>query len=291
MNIRRAAITDTPKVMAMLASIWEDDYLPHTWISWVEETDRGVVLVAEEGDESGAIIGTCYTHFLPDSSCWLQGMRVDTKVRRAGVGSALTAESLAVARAAHCTHAYLGIDADNTPSLTMTERAGFRKACDYSRVGKKIPARESGLPKESTLWRKAQADDLERMWELGQSYAPSSAIFASWKWQPVSRAALEKFIAEEDLWVWGTPEILVWSGFAIHDEYRALFPLCGEEDAVQAAFLDLLQWLPDEKELYLELWQPPQNALGDLPQMNGFSGDDGYTIWEYKLLTEGTDKI
>jgi len=281
MNIRRAELADTAKVMSLLARVWEDDYLLHTWVKWVEETERGVVLVALDGDE---IIGTCYIHFLPENRCWFQGMRVDPDVRRAGIGSALTAASLQVAKEAHCTHVCLGIDADNTPSLTMTAKAGFRKICDYARVGKKIAPREPGESRASTGWRQAIAEDVEAMLNLGRSFAPSSAIFASWLWQPVSRAALLSCIAEKELWVWGAPEVSVWAGFAKFDDYCALFPLAGEENAVQAAFVDMLLWLPDEKEIYFELWQPLQNALKDLPHGYGFIGDDGYTIWEYPLL-------
>lgn len=281
MNIRRAELADTAKVMSLLARVWEDDYLPHTWVKWVEETDRGVVLVALEGDE---IIGTCYIHFLPENRCWFQGMRVDPQIRRAGIGSALTAASLQVAKEAHCTHVCLGIDADNTPSLTMTAKAGFRKICDFARVGKKISPRELGAPKAPTGWREARAEDVDALLKLGQAHAPSGAIFARWLWQPLSRAALLSCIAEKELWVWGAPEVSVWAGFAKFDDYCALFPLAGDETAVQAAFVDMLQWLPDEKEIYFELWQPQLNALYDLPQENGFTGDDGYTIWEYNLV-------
>lgn len=288
MNIRRAELTDTAKAMSLLARVWEDDYLLHTWVKWVEETDHGVVLVALEGDE---IIGTCYINFLPENRCWFQGMRVDPEVRRAGIGSALTAASLQVAREAHCTNVFLGIDADNAPSLTMTAKAGFRKICDYARVGKKISPREPGAPKAPTAWREAQAEDVEALWQLGQAYAPSGAIFASWLWQPVSRAALQNCIAENDLWVWGAPEVAVWAGFAKFDDYCALFPLAGDQASVQLAFMDLLQWLPDEKELHLELWQAPLNALQDLPQKHGFTGDDGYTIWEYDLVASSPTAI
>jgi len=279
-NVRKAHLQDTEKVLAMLEHVWEDDYVPRSWTKWVENEEDGIVLVAETGEK---IVGTCYIHFMPNSNCWFQAMRVDKDARRLGVGSALTQESLRRAGEAGYTHAFLGIDAENTPSLTMTAKAGFAKVCEYSRVGKSIAPLGEGEEKPRTYWRMATESDVDILLTLGKDSVYQGAIFACWQWQPVSRESFLKVIREQDLWVWDKDGIKIWAGFNHFGEYAALFPMAGEADCIQEAFADLVVWLPGEKETFLELWQPPNAPILATATELGFAGDDGYTIWGYRL--------
>ncbi|MBT9152812.1 MAG: hypothetical protein DDT35_01035 [Firmicutes bacterium] len=279
-HVRRAATSDTERVLAMLKHIRDDDYVPRSWAKWVADESSGLVLVAEAGEN---IVGTCYVHFLPNKLCWFQAMRVDVDARRLGVGSALTAACIDFARTAGYRSAFLGIVADNAPSLNMSAKAGFKKICEYSRVGQKIAALKEGSSKEATRWRMAKEDDIDTVLAIGQSYAPSGAIFACWQWQPLSRAAIQSVIQEGDLWVWDNNGVSLWAGFNNFGEYSALFPMAGPKEELHSAFMDLLSWLPDEKETFLELWQTPDTPLLTVAKSLGFTGDDGYTIWEQRL--------
>lgn len=59
--------------------------------------------------------------------------------------------------------------------------------------------------------------------------------------------------------------------------------MAGPKEELHSAFMDLLSWLPDEKETFLELWQTPDTPLLAVAKSLGFTGDDGYTIWEQRL--------
>jgi len=279
-NVRKAHLQDTEKVLAMLEHVWEDDYVPRSWATWVENTSEGIVLVAETEKN---IVGTCYIHFMPNNKCWFQGMRVSKDARRLGVGSALTHESLRLAHESGYTNVYLGIDAENTASLTMTAKAGFIKECEYSRVGKTLARLGEGEEKPRTFWRMAKESDVDNLLALGQDSSYQGAIFACWQWQPVSRESFLKVIREEDLWVWEQDGIRIWAGFNHFGEYAALFPMAGEATHFQEALRDLVAWLPGDKEVFLELWQPPNSPILATAQDLEFTGDDGYTIWGYRL--------
>jgi len=278
--IRKGELTDKPRVMDMLTRVWDDDYVPNMWEEWVTSPHLGTVLVAEY---DGEMAGTCYVNFMAHHSAWFQAMRVEPKFRRRGVGSKLTEASLAQARTAEINHVYLGIDADNTPSLEMTARAGFEQLMDYHRLSASLPPRPEGDGRPATLWRQAVPNDLDDLERIAGDNPAEPGLFACWQWQPLSRAAIERNIEQHKLWVWGRDEARVWAGFEDFGSYIALFPPYGREDEILAACDDLLSYLPRQESATFEVWLNPESALLPYLRTKEFAGTDCYTIWVYQL--------
>lgn len=280
-TVRKARLEDTQDVYDLLSKVWQDDYVPHVWSEWVQQPEWGIVLVAEHNSQ---IVGTCYVHFMTNRACWLQAMRVHPDYRRLGVGSLLTQGCLAEIKAQGFCAAYLGIDSDNTASITMTKRQGFNKILDYKRLATKLPPKDS-LPRSSTAWRQAVEDDIPAMLELCKANNCSQSVFARWEWEPLSYESLDRNVRQETLWVWAPGgEVHVWAGFEIFKPEYCLFAPCGSSSqAVLNAVDDLLGFIQGNEEAIIEVWMHEDDFLSKHLAALQFSEEDGYTIWKYSL--------
>ncbi|MGE5653423.1 MAG: N-acetyltransferase family protein, partial [Bacillota bacterium] len=257
--------------------------VPECWADWVVRPEEGIVLVALV-DET--VVGTCYIHFLTDGQCWFQALRVHPGHRRAGVGSALTERALTEAHHDGRRVAYLGIDADNPASLTMTARAGFRQITAYRRLHADVSSGSS-----IGSWRTATADDapliFAEMSMQAERCGYPQAFFMSWEWQELSPAAISSAIERQGLWIWESDNAVVVAGLDFYDEEVGLFApaYLRKVDLVNA--LQALPPLAMEKGAKrLELWLPfSDQSITELIEHFGFRGepDDGYTIWSYTL--------
>ena len=278
--IRKGELADKPRVLDLLSRVWEDDYVPNMWEGWVTSPEQGIVLVAEQ---DGEIAGTCYINFMPHQSAWFQAMRIDPKFRRQRIGTKLTEASLAQVQSHGIKHVYLGIDAENTPSLTMTAGVGFRQVMQYERVTKVLPPRAEGDEVGVTNWRQAVSGDLADLERIADKNSSEPGLFACWQWQLMSRVALERNILANNLWLWGRGEPRVWAGFEDFGEYIALFPPCGDDREVLEACDELIAYLPRKESATFEAWLNPASPLLPHLRARGFDGNDGTIIWEYQL--------
>lgn len=278
--IRKAELADKPRVMEMLSRIWDEDYVPDMWERWVTSPERGTVLVAEF---DGEMAGTCYINFMPHQSAWFQAMRVDPKFRRQGIGRKLTEASITESESRGMKHVYLGIDADNIPSLTMAAGIGFKQIMHYERVTKVLLPRAEDEARGVTNWRPALPSDLDDLERIAKNCPNQPGLFVCWQWQPLQRAAIESNILDNNLWLWGRSEPRAWAGFEDFGHYIALFPPCGDDRDVLEACDELISHLPRKESATLEAWLNPRSPLLPHLQACGFTGNDGYTIWEYHL--------
>ncbi|MDP3058898.1 MAG: GNAT family N-acetyltransferase, partial [bacterium] len=245
----------------------------------------GIVLVAEY---EGKIVGTSYVKFLPLNDCWFQALRVHGDYRRLGLGNALTIASIEHAKASGKKRAYLGIDSDNTASLTMTARAGFSKISEYARLLKKLPTIGSEILKEAIPLRRASTDDLNLMLKLAEEYNKREFI-ACWQWQPFSREALQRNTEDKHIWVQDDPTLTLFAGFEDFEGEVHLFDPVGAPEDILHLIHTLTNSLARQQEVTFEVWLHHQNPLiAHLIDELGFAKDDGYTIWEYPLTKATT---
>lgn len=283
LTVRRGQLSDLPAVLEMLTHVWEDDYVPECWADWVSKPEEGVVLVALLGEQ---IIGTCYVHFQGEDQCWFQALRVHPDHRRLGVGSALTERSLTEALSDGRRVAYLGIDADNTASLTMTARAGFGKVVAYQRLHADLSEAQS-----SGRWRTATAEDAAEIHAMIRTHAERCsiphALFTHWEWQELSQRAVADAIGREELWIWEGGQSIIASGINLHDDEVGVFaPIYVNTDDLIVALQSLRAGTSQRGAKRMELWLPVDDpTISDLVQRFGFScaADDAYVIWSYEL--------
>jgi ribosomal protein S18 acetylase RimI-like enzyme len=281
-NVRRGTTDDYQNVLQLLSQVWEDDYVEHLWLQWAQEAEKGIVLVAEYENE---LVGTSYVNFMPHNACWFQALRVHPEHRRLGIGRALTSVSLELSRANGREYAYLGIDADNTASLTLTARAGFRRVSEYTRLITKLPARKGRKEEHPSYWKRAVSDDTAAMLDLAHSLGRTELI-AGWQWQLLSRETIAENVSGNNLWVWKDESLCLFAGFE-DIEHPHLFDPCGEQARVERLIIDLTKHLTREHETTFEVWLHHENPLtGRLIEEMAFVPEVGYTIWEYNLASK-----
>lgn len=279
-TVRRGQKEDFAEIERLLNQVWgEDDYVHYLWPEWVLKPEEGIVLVALYEE---SIVGTCYVDFMPDNTSWFQALRVHPDHRRRGVGRALTKASMDEARNCGKRYAYLGIDGDNTASLTLTAQAGFNKTSEYTRLIKALPAAADKEVLYPINWRKAVVGDVDAMLRLGENFNKRQLI-ACWQWQPFSREAIRENITGDHLWVWEEETLLMWAGFEDF-EHPHLFDPCGSPEAVQKLITTLIPCLTRGQETNFEVWLHHTDVLiSHLIEELGFVQDESYTIWEFKL--------
>lgn len=279
MDVRRGRPEDLPEVLRLLSRVWDDDYVSHLWLEWAQHPEQGIVLVAETDEE---IVGTSYVRFIAGGDCWLQALRVHPGVRRLGIGSALTSASLSEARSASRQHAYLGIDADNTASLSLTARAGFRQIASYARFVRALSGPANACECLPAPWREAAETDLDAMQMLARTVGRRDLI-SGWQWQPLSEETLRDNVNRHTLWLWSHRPLTVFAGYEVFEGHHHLFDPCGTEDAVRGLITELSEALSSLSGSF-EVWLRQESPLlGFMQDSLGFAQEEAYTIWQYPL--------
>ena len=109
--VRRARAEDRDEVLAFATRTWDGwDYMPHAFDAWVD-ADDGVMLVGTVGEAegespadregqrltSGAVVAVSRVARLSDDEAWVEGIRVDPRVRGLDVATDLQVAELHVA--------------------------------------------------------------------------------------------------------------------------------------------------------------------------------------------------
>ena len=196
-EIRPARAEDREAVFAFTARTWDDgDYIPYVWEQWLTDP-TGALLVAAR---AGRAVGMTHVQMLSADEAWLEGIRVDPAVRREGLGRALTARALAVARERGAKVARLFTDEDNLASQQMVTGFGFDRVASFTGyVAPADPRAEPhALPPGSAL-RAPGTGDLERVWAFlkASNLVPLNGglLVQAWRAYSINTALLERRLA------------------------------------------------------------------------------------------------
>lgn len=149
--MRRARPEDRDAVLAFATRTWDGrDYIPAAWPYWLAARD-GVVLVATpravssgdqpEVDAAGEVlepdvpIAVTRLSLLSREEAWLEGIRVDPRVRGRSVATTVQVAELAWAAAHGATVIRYVTDADNLASHRLGAHHGFRVVGAWRRYG------------------------------------------------------------------------------------------------------------------------------------------------------------
>ena len=128
-EIRPARMEDRDAVLAFCQNTWEwGDYIEYVWDEWLQDT-QGLLLVATV---DGKPVGIDHLRIINGTDAWLEGMRVDAAYRRHGIASALNTTILAEAMKRGATRARLIAESTNKNSISLVERAYFRRVGAYA---------------------------------------------------------------------------------------------------------------------------------------------------------------
>ncbi len=195
-QVRAAQAADGPAIEAISAQIWEGrDYIPDVWEDWLADPD-GQFSVAEM---EGRVVGYGKLTRLADGEWWMEGLRVAPAHRGEGIAGRLHAHQIELARCTGRGTLRLGTHAENHPVHHMAARDGFRRVAVYR------PYRADPLPAlEPPSLRRLTGADLETAWALVQNSprlrAASGLCEDFWHWKSLTRAELERRLADGDAW-------------------------------------------------------------------------------------------
>lgn len=290
MEIRRAQTTDKDSVLALVAAIGRDDYIPYCFDDWVNDAEGGAFLVAYQDER---LLGVANAEFLSERVAWLQALRVAPSARRLGVSTALTQACLDYSARAGRQVARLLIDIDNQASLSLTARAGFHKIAEWLRLEKR-----PGLTEAPSMSNPA-ADLLPQLVELAELHG-SSLWHTDWNTYDLGLDALGVSLANDTLRVLSERPVAAMLDVSYDEEdheYRA-HNLLGNSTAL----VQLLQAMENEAcergvPLVTVMLAADSPHLPSVQQLgyrfsivkdaNGQDMVDGVTIWEYDLTEIG----
>jgi GNAT superfamily N-acetyltransferase len=140
LEVRRARADDREAVLGFASRTWDGwDYVPHAWPVWLE-ADDGVLLVGCAGrpDDGSAALDTdgqpleigrplavARVAMLSQSEAWLEGIRVDPRVRGMDVATELQVEELRWAAAQGASVVRYATSDRNEGSHRLGARHGF----------------------------------------------------------------------------------------------------------------------------------------------------------------------
>ena len=121
---------DKPRVLEFTAHTWgeeEGDYIQYVFDDWLADA-KGRFVAAELEEQPVAIARLAD---LGDGELWLEGLRVDPAHRKKGIGQALHAYTIDLARRYGGRVLRYATGQDNTVSQTLGARTGFQHVSSY----------------------------------------------------------------------------------------------------------------------------------------------------------------
>jgi ribosomal protein S18 acetylase RimI-like enzyme len=311
--VRLARPDDREAVLAFCQDIWDGtDYIADVWEDWLTAESGALLVAASEERPVGLIHLAMPSH----EDAWLEGIRVNSSVRRQGMGRVLTLQALVVAREQGAKVARLFTSSENLAAQELvTRRFGFQKVAEVGRyTGRALesgsdpdadalleteesvpgthqePAAEPPLGPRLLL---AGAEDYTRLrdWLKQSNLAPANGglQFGGWRAWTLRDADLQDYLVNGEAWLleeWG----VIQSVALVRDVGREMSPLA----TLQVRYIDgtaggistlalVLREIAQERELeQIELWLPDLLILQDAMNGAGYSRSSHEKMWVYQ---------
>lgn len=267
LGVRRARADDKDAILAFASTTWDGwDYIPEAWDAWLTAQD-GALLLVEAGEAIdttegrialGQPIGISRLALLAEGEAWLEGIRIDPRVRGRGVATALQVAEFAWARAQGARWIRYATGEQNEGSHRLGARHGIRilsrwrwfarHRADEDEEGD-APPPASGptavtrhlLPPETS---RSEVDRLWRLIEEDPTFALAGRLYEgrSWAFQTLSAErfaahvrAAEVHLSEDRRALAVAPHRAGWS--EEHEPHIAL--LVGDGEAALPLIVDL----------------------------------------------------
>lgn len=313
--VRPARAQDKDAVLAFCARTWPDgDYIPDVWDHW-QADERGALLVAVVGERP---VGIAHVKMLSDDEAWLEGIRVDPRERRQGIGRVLVSRSLVAARERGAAVARLITDFDNYSAQGLFAAFGFTRVAEMCRYRADAlspeslldlakqpvasvdddlsalapdplpPAPEEAVPEGARL-ETPGPEAFERIWAwlVQSNLAPLNGglEFANWTARALTEPTLRRYLTERRVLLleeWDTILALaILRDVPVRDDRSARLDITymdGLSDGIGRLALVLREVAAERGQVHIGLWLPNLLILHDA--MDGA----GYTTDEYPML-------
>ena len=236
--VRTADAEDREAVLQFDKEIWGgEDYIPHVWDEWLRDRE-GRLYVCTFKDRP---VGIGHVDLQDSITAWLEGGRVDPKLRRKGVGTRVAKACMAYARQKGRKIARLATSKRNVASYSLNLKLGFQVISGYViMVGRPM---ETGAP----ISRRAQTSEEQKVW----TYMRDSPVFEKaaglytrlWEWYALTPAVLHRFIEMEKAVIYRPDDaiegVMLVDDVEFRDKQTQTCYLDGSPKAIQ----DLAGWL------------------------------------------------
>jgi GNAT superfamily N-acetyltransferase len=243
--VRRARPEDGDAVVAFTTGTWDGwDYLPRAWPVWLNATD-GIVLVGTPAGPAGGSpphdqagqpltpgrpVAVTRVALLSPSEAWLEGIRVDKRVRGLDIATDLQVAELRWAAALGARVVRYGTGAHNQASHRLGARHGFRLLVAFSsrprtndpETDERDSAFDAAVRAAATVLRQrllsaladegwiAQGDDANALWQAlsaDPTFVAGARLYEPrpWALRVLTRATFEEHVRREEVIVNGSP--------------------------------------------------------------------------------------
>jgi ribosomal protein S18 acetylase RimI-like enzyme len=161
LEVRPARPADRAAVLAFVAGTWDDgDYIADVWDEWLAEA-TGVLLV---GALEGRPVAIAHVRMVSADEGWLEGVRVDPRQRRRGIGRVMTSRALVAARERGAAVVRLFTDSGNTASQELFAGFGFTQVATFARYEAPVQPMPPGAVPAGYVLHSPGVGDLDRLW-------------------------------------------------------------------------------------------------------------------------------
>jgi ribosomal protein S18 acetylase RimI-like enzyme len=311
--VRPARPDDGEAVLAFCQETWDStDYIADVWEDWLTAESGALLVAVSEGQPVGLIHLAMPSH----EDAWLEGIRVDPRVRRQGTGRVLISQALVLAREQGAKVARLFTSSENLAAQELvTRRFGFQKVAEVGQyTGRALesgsdpdadalleteesapgahqePAVELPLGPRLLL---AGAEDYTRLrdWLKQSNLAPANGglQFGGWRAWALHDTDLRDYLVNGEAWLleeWDVIQAVA----LVRDVGREMSPLA----TLQVRYVDgtaggistlalVLREIAQEQELeQVELWLPDLLILQDAMNGAGYSRSSHEKMWVYQ---------
>jgi ribosomal protein S18 acetylase RimI-like enzyme len=209
--LRPASHEDWPQVAPIVEQTWEDgDYIDENlWQQWTADPTGALIAALLGGD----VVGFCkLTNFGP-AEWWLEGIRVDPRLRNQGIGRQLTEHMVALFQRRGDGILRLATYSENAVARHLATQAGFRHTNSYRKVT------GVGWPGDVSPMRHLRPSNLDMILNYlrrSPMRATNRFIEHYWKLYFLSRERLAEYLATDDAEVIGWRDMDRLHGLIIH---------------------------------------------------------------------------
>ncbi len=228
LTVRHLTSEDLDEVTKVSHSVWEDDYAPNDFLSWLENPNWTPVGVFVNGE----LAAFAALHIEPEGNYgWVKALRTHTKFQHHGYGTDVVQKTIELAKEKKLRELRYATSSRNIASMGLAKKLGFelKDEVGYFRLEAPYPPRPKASPAFIPLRVDARrvADMLERYPDMVET----STIPISWEFEDKDLQGLERMQRKGDFYL-----IIDESGEALSLYYKRIFERDGELMATYSVF-------------------------------------------------------
>jgi len=184
---------DKPRVLEITAHTWGDgDYIPEVWERWLADPKGEFTAAAQDG----VVVAIAKLTWQGEGQWWMEGLRVDPERRLKGIGQAMCAYQVALAKKLGGRMARYMTGIRNDGSHRIAERAGFHVLARFvERVADKMDG-----PVEAVTLASADLDSVWNMLRESDLVAETKGIYVcDWKACEITRERVAEHLGKGEL--------------------------------------------------------------------------------------------